>query len=81
MKILNVAESKSQYSQLLNAAHEGESFIISNHGQPIAMIVPFKHGILTHRVGFLNNKNYAVPENFNDFMADDIQAMFEGEGE
>jgi len=78
MKILNVADSKARYSQVLNAVHDGESFVIASHGEPIAMIVPFKREPLMNRVGFLDHKNYAVPDNFNDFLADDIQAMFEG---
>ncbi len=78
MKVLNVAESKARYSQILSSASSGESFIIANHGDPIAMIVPYKSAPLLNRVGFLDHKKYAIPENFNDFMSDEIQSMFEG---
>ena len=40
MKQLNVYEAKSRFSEIVNAAHRGETFVIAKAGTPLAKLVP-----------------------------------------
>ena len=41
---INIHEAKTQLSQLVDAAHRGETIIIAKAGKPMAKLVPLSHG-------------------------------------
>ena len=40
MKKTGSYEAKSKFSQILRAVSDGEEFLITNHGKPVAKLVP-----------------------------------------
>ena len=40
MQKIDSYEAKSKFSQILRAVSDGEEFLITNHGKPIAKLVP-----------------------------------------
>lgn len=44
MKALQVREAKSSFSALIHAAERGKPTLITRHGQPSAMVVPYADG-------------------------------------
>lgn len=42
MKQFGAFEAKTHFSELLGSVINGESFIITKHGEQVAMIIPFK---------------------------------------
>lgn len=44
MKTLQLKEAKSAFSAIVEAAEHGEPTIVTKHGHPAAMIVPFDEG-------------------------------------
>ena len=44
MKTLQLKEAKTAFSAIVEAAEHGEPTIVTKHGQPAAMIVPFDEG-------------------------------------
>jgi prevent-host-death family protein len=39
-KIVSAAEANRRFSQLLRAVRDGDSYIVTAHGRPVAKIVP-----------------------------------------
>ena len=39
-KIVSAAEANRRFSQLLRSVREGDSYIVTAHGKPVARIVP-----------------------------------------
>ena len=77
MRVVNMHEAKSQLSKLVQAAVDGEPFVIARAGKPLVKVValdaPTTGG---RRTGFL--RGFLVPDDFDRMGADEIQAMFEG---
>jgi antitoxin Phd len=44
VKTLQLKEAKTAFSAIVEAAEHGEPTIVTKHGQPAAMIVPFDEG-------------------------------------
>lgn len=44
MKTLHLREAKTRFSAVVEAAEHGEPTIVTKHGRPAAMIVPFADG-------------------------------------
>jgi prevent-host-death family protein len=40
-KAVSAADANRDFSKLLRAVREGDSFVITSHGKPVAKIVPF----------------------------------------
>lgn len=40
-KAVSAADANRDFSKLLRAVRDGDSFVITNHGKPVAKIVPF----------------------------------------
>lgn len=40
-QMISAAEANRSFSQLLREVRSGQSFIVTNHGRPVARIVPF----------------------------------------
>lgn len=77
MRVVNMHEAKSQLSKLVQAAVDGEPFIIARAGKPLVKVVsleaPASGG---SRTGFL--RGISVPDDFDRMGADEIETMFEG---
>ena len=42
-KTISAAEANQAFSRLLREVREGQSFVVTSHGRPIARISPLKH--------------------------------------
>ena len=41
-KIVSAAEANRRFSQLLRSVREGDSYIVTAHGRPVAKIIPIR---------------------------------------
>ena len=41
-KLVSAAEANRRFSQLLRAVREGDSYVVTAHGRPVARIVPVR---------------------------------------
>jgi prevent-host-death family protein len=41
-KIVSAAEANRHFSQLLRAVREGDSYVVTAHGKPVAKIIPIR---------------------------------------
>ena len=80
MSIVNVHQAKTELSRLLEAAEAGEEVVIARAGKPVARLVAIGAARKPRELGRLTGK-IRVPDNFDDPLADDILALFEGRGE
>jgi prevent-host-death family protein len=80
MKQFNVAEAKARFSELVDAAAQGDSAIIAKAGTPVAMLVPLdhkKHAPIKY--GTLKGK-ILIADNFDEPLPDDVLDEFEKGG-
>lgn len=80
MRQVNMHEAKTHLSRLVEAAEQGESFIIARAGRPAVKVVRLDEGDAPapRRLGFLKGA-FAIPEDFDRMGADEITALFEGQ--
>ena len=70
-------EAKSQLSKLVQAAVEGEPFIIARSGKPLVKVVSLDAPAgAAQRTGFL--PGISVPPDFDHMGADEIERIFGG---
>ena len=77
MRIVNMHEAKTHLSRLVQAAADGEPFIIARAGKPVVKVVAVetpKFG-MTRRTGFLAGK-ISVPKDFDRMVSTEITALF-----
>jgi prevent-host-death family protein len=41
-KIVSAAEANRRFSQLLRAVRDGDSYVVTAHGKPVAKIIPIR---------------------------------------
>lgn len=70
-------EAKNQLNRLLADVKAGGSFIITNHGEPVAQLIPIN--AMPRRFGQL--PNLLAPSGFDDPLPDDELAAWDGENE
>lgn len=78
MRIVNMHEAKTHLSRLVQAAANGEPFIIARAGKPVVKVVAVEtpgFGV-TRRTGFLAGK-ISVPQDFDRMASAEIEALFE----
>lgn len=46
-KAISAADANRNFSQLLREVREGQSFVVTSHGRPVARLAPFRNGITT----------------------------------
>lgn len=73
MESVSSTEAKNQLNRLLADVKAGTSFIITNHGEPVAQLIPI--AAVPRRFGHL--PNLAVPDDFDDALPDDELAAWE----
>jgi prevent-host-death family protein len=74
---VNIHEAKTQLSKLVDAAAAGETVIIAKSGRPVARLVRIDATYPAQRVGFLVGYG-SVPDDFDEFAAEEIADLFEG---
>lgn len=75
---INIYEAKTQLSQLVDAAHRGETIIIAKAGTPMAKLVPLSHGPKRKIQFGLMKGAIEIADDFDAPLPDDLQALFEG---
>lgn len=79
MRIVNVREARTHLSRLVEAAANGEPFVIARAGKPVVKVVAVdapRPGAVS-RLGFLTGC-VSVPDDFD--RAGDVEALFGGGG-
>jgi len=81
MQTVNIHEAKTHLSRLLARIAGGESIVIAKAGKPIAKLVPISDPDTARkrRIGFLKDAGFKVPDDFDTFAQDEIEAMFTSE--
>ncbi len=81
MRTFNMHEAKTHLSRLVEAAANGEPFIIARAGKPVVKVVAVEApgAGSARRVGFMAGK-ISLREDFDRMGSEEIKAMFEGAG-
>ena len=81
MRTFNMHEAKTHLSRLVEAAANGEPFIIARAGKPVVKVVAVEapSAGATRRVGFMAGK-VSVPRDFDRMGSEEIEALFESDG-
>ena len=80
MRTVNIHEAKTHLSKLVEAAANGEPFIIAKAGKPLVKVVALDAPAVPRRIGFLVGAvDWSIPDDFDRMCEDEIVAMFEGE--
>ena len=77
METVNVHEAKTHFSRLLDRAQAGQEFVIAKAGRPVARLGPLARRGRKRRLGLLDGK-FRIPDDFNQPLADEVIAAFEG---
>lgn len=67
MEKVSSTDAKNQLNRLLGEVKTGSSFLITNHGEPVAQLIP----IAATPRHFGQLPNLVVPEDFDDALPDD----------
>ena len=78
MRVVNMHEAKTHLSRLVQAAVEGEPFVIARAGKPLVRVVAIEphDGGHPRRTGFMASE-VSVPPDFDRMGRPEIEAMFE----
>ena len=81
MRTVNMHEAKTHLSRLVEAAANGEPFIIARAGKPVVKVVAVEapESGSVRRIGFLDGE-ISVPDDFDRMGSIEIGALFEGKG-
>jgi prevent-host-death family protein len=77
MKMVNIAQAKTQLSELLEAAASGERVVICKRNQPIAEIRPVTVARTAERPLGLAAGSVILPDVFFEPLTDDVLAAFD----
>lgn len=77
MAEVNIHEAKTHFSRLIARVAAGEEIIIAKAGKPVARLVPF-HGRGRKRLLGMDRGLFAVPDDFDSPLPDDVIDTFEG---
>lgn len=80
IKIVNIDEAKTQLSELVDAAVNGESFVIAKADKPLVRVTALNAPLpgQRKRLGFMAGQ-IAVPDDFDTMGSAEIAAMFNGD--
>ena len=76
MIISNMYEAKTNLSQLVKKALDGEEVILAKSGKPLVKLVPTKSELEKRKFGLLKGK-IKMSDDFNDF-TEELETMFKG---
>jgi prevent-host-death family protein len=77
MRTVNIHEAKTHLSKPVDAAANGEPFIIAKAGKPLVKVVPLDAPQTPRRLGFMDGE-IEIPDDFDRMFEDEIVALFEG---
>ena len=84
MNTVDIEEIQSDFAGYLRNAKAGETFLVTQYGQPIAEIkplAPVEEGAARQLRPFgLAKGEFVVPDDFNDPLPEEILRDFEGRG-
>jgi len=75
MRKVNIHEAKTQLSRLVDAAANGEPFIIAKAGKPLVKVVPIDAPTTPRRLGFMRGA-FTVPDDFDTVGQEEIEKLF-----
>jgi prevent-host-death family protein len=77
MRTFNIHEAKTHLSRLVEAAANGEPFIIARAGKPLVKVMPLHapEAAQAKRLGFLKGE-FEVPDDFDDMGRSEIERLF-----
>ncbi len=75
MRTVNMHEAKTHLSRLVQAAVDGESFIIARAGRPLVKVISVEQSGSARRTGFLAG-NISVPIDFDRMGSTEIETLF-----
>lgn len=80
MRAVNMHEAKTHLSRLVEAAANGEPFIIARAGKPVVKVVALEAPDTgsVRRVGFMAGE-VSVSDDFDRMGSEEIRSTFEGE--
>lgn len=80
MRVVNLHEARTHLSHLVEAAANGEPFVIARAGKPVVKVVALEApgAGSARRVGFMAGE-ISVSDGFDRMGSKDIRSMFEGE--
>lgn len=80
MRAVNMHEAKTHLSRLVEAAANGEPFIIARAGKPVVKVVALEAPDTgsARRVGFMTGE-VSVSDDFDRMGSEEIRSIFEGE--
>ncbi|CAA6811930.1 MAG: Antitoxin [uncultured Thiotrichaceae bacterium] len=79
MQQLNIYETKTRLSQLVEEASKGSTFIIAKAGKPLAKLVPLDENMGSRfRFGTMQGK-IKVADDFDAPLPDDVLDLFEAD--
>lgn len=76
MTSVKLYEAKTNLSQLVDAANQGEEFIITKGNKPMARLVPLEEKKPNRKLGLLKGKIF-ISDDFDD-ESEEINEMFYG---
>ena len=81
MRTVNMHEAKTHLSRLVQAAVDGEPFVIARAGKPMVRVVSIEapEPAEARRVGFMAGE-ISVPSDFDRMGSAEIETLFEGRG-
>ena len=74
---VNMHEAKTHFSRLVERALAGETVVIAKAGRPVAKLTGIDAPSAPQRLGFLAGQA-AVPDDFNEWSADEVGDLFDG---
>ena len=74
-EILNVAEAKARFAEMVNRAADGEEIVIARNGVPQARLVPLSPS--APRIPGRGAGKWKVAEDFDDPLPPELQTWFE----
>lgn len=79
MRKVNIHDAKTQLSRLVEQASAGEEIVLAKAGKPVARLVPLGGPRARRTLGHLAGC-FAVPEDFDTPLPEEVLAEFEGGG-
>lgn len=81
MKTVNIHEAKIHLSRLVEAAANGEAFVIAKAGKPMVKVVPLEEAPKAkQRIGVLDGQ-FFIPDDLDQGMDKEIEDLFYGNHE
>ncbi|PCH55984.1 MAG: type II toxin-antitoxin system prevent-host-death family antitoxin [Legionellales bacterium] len=75
MKLVNIHEAKTHFSQLIKAVDAGDEIIIGRFGKPVAKLIPFNANSAPRQLGGSWEGKVHIADDFDD-LADDFLDHF-----